>query len=151
MKQLNMKVHILLVLLIISGCQRPKNSGSKEQWKTEILNTENSFSALSAEKGVKIAFQEFAANDAVLMRNNELIKGMEAMSIRLDGAGLPPDVTLTWEPSFVDVSESGDLGYTYGEYLYTSTDSLGNVTKSTGIFHTVWKRQTDGEWKFVWD
>ncbi len=58
---------------------------------------------------------------------------------------------LQWAPVFVDVAASGDLGYTYGNYTYTASDSLGNAISTKGIFHTVWKRQADGQWRFVWD
>lgn len=36
-------------------------------------------------------------------------------------------------------------------YTYSVTDSTGETKSSSGIFHTVWKRQADGTWKFVWD
>ncbi|MBL7111012.1 MAG: DUF4440 domain-containing protein [Bacteroidales bacterium] len=62
-----------------------------------------------------------------------------------------PDASLVWEPEFVDVEESGDLGYTYGSFVFTAKDSTGNDIESKGVFHTVWKRQADGEWRFVWD
>ena len=58
---------------------------------------------------------------------------------------------LSWSPDFIDVSSSGDLGYTYGKYVFTYSDSIGNLLEDTGIFHTVWKRQADGLWKFVCD
>ena len=57
----------------------------------------------------------------------------------------------SWKPDFVDVSSSGDLGYTYGQYTFIRLDSIGNETASQGIFHTVWKRQSDGNWRFVYD
>jgi len=62
-----------------------------------------------------------------------------------------PNQTLTWEPDYVDVSSSGDLAYTYGTFVFTSIDSTGITNENTGKFHTVWKRQVDGVWKFVWD
>ena len=62
-----------------------------------------------------------------------------------------PNETLTWSPTFVDVSQSGDLAYTYGDFTLSFPDSLGQIQKRTGIFHTVWKRQKDGNWRFVWD
>ena len=61
------------------------------------------------------------------------------------------NVQLTWKADFVDVSASGDLGYTYGEYTYTYKDEAGNTLSEKGIFHTVWKRQKNGDWRFVWD
>jgi len=58
---------------------------------------------------------------------------------------------LLWKPEFVELSKSGDLGYTYVEYVFLKKDSSGNTIESKGIFHTVWKKQSDGKWKFVWD
>jgi ketosteroid isomerase-like protein len=58
---------------------------------------------------------------------------------------------LTWEPEFVDISSSGDLGYTYGYYQFKAIGKDGKPILDSGIFHTVWKLQPDGSWKFVWD
>ena len=46
---------------------------------------------------------------------------------------------------------SRDLGYTYGHYTFSYIDSGGNKIENKGVFHTVWKRQSDGTWRFVWD
>jgi len=43
------------------------------------------------------------------------------------------------------------MAYTYGKYTMTIIDSAGESKVSNGIFHTVWKKQKDGSWKFVWD
>lgn len=124
----------------------------KEQWENEIRDAENAFSNLVQEQGIAIAFLTYADENAVLMRNNKLIIGKEA--IQSDFANkeeILKSLNLKWAPDFVDVSSSGDMGYTYGEYEMTKTDSLGNTQIESGIFHTVWKRQEDGSWKFVFD
>ena len=54
--------------------------------------------------------------------------------------------TLTWEPKGGSVAISGELGYTFGVY------SLKPNNKDTvlyGTYVSVWKKQTDGNWKFV--
>jgi ketosteroid isomerase-like protein len=130
------------------GCNSRQDS--LEKWKAEIVETENEFAAMAGQEGITEAFLAFAADDAVLMRNNALVIGKEAMKESLE-ASSRADVSLSWKPDFVDVSSSGDLGYTYGKFIYTLTDSLGNKKVQEGIFHTVWKRQEDGSWKFVWD
>jgi len=43
------------------------------------------------------------------------------------------------------------MGYTYGKYIWSSTDPAGKPITFNGIFHTVWKKQPDGSWKYVWD
>jgi len=139
---------LILVLILIFACE-PRQE-SLENWKNEIEETEKEFSAMAQQEGITAAFLAFAADDAVLMRNNALVLGKEAIKESL-GAGSGDNASLTWKPDFVDVAASGDLGYTYGRYSYTLTDSAGNKQVQEGIFHTVWKRQEDGSWKFVWD
>jgi len=138
----------MLALTMVFACG--SNQDSLEAWKKEITETEKEFAAMAQQGGITEAFLAFAADDAVLMRNNVLVLGKEAIKESLE-AGFRENASLTWEPEFVDVSASGDLGYTYGKYLYTLTDTLGNTRETEGVFHTVWKRQEDGGWKFVWD
>jgi len=121
-----------------------------EKYKQEIRETELAFTKLAKEQGLKVAFTTYAADDAVLNRGDKLIKGKKAIEEYYAKQKLD-NVTLEWEPEFIKVAASGDLGYTYGPYMFTSVDSSGKETKSEGIFHTVWKRQGDGEWRFVWD
>lgn len=105
---------------------------------------------MAQKEGIPKAFIFFAAEDAVINRNNKLYEGKKAIQQYFDQ--LPPsEATLTWKPEFVDVAASGDLAYTYGPYNYSGINAAGDTIQSTGVFHTVWKKQTDGGWKFVWD
>ncbi|NJN41517.1 MAG: nuclear transport factor 2 family protein [Flammeovirgaceae bacterium] len=95
------------------------------------------------------AFAHYADEEGVIKRDT-LYKGKDAIFSFYDKTS-QEGVNLTWTPEFVDISESGDMAYTYGLYTYTFPDSLGNTSSTTGIFHTIWKRQADGTWRFVWD
>ena len=141
---------IIATFITIQACSNDSKDGLIDQWKQEITQTEKEFSDLAVREGIPRAFLTYAAKDAVLKRGNNLIIGWDAINDRFNKQS-PADVTLAWVPDFVDVAASGDLGYTYGHYTLTSMDSLGNKVKSTGVFHTVWKRQADGQWRFVWD
>jgi ketosteroid isomerase-like protein len=129
-----------------------KEEVSMEKWKEEIRAVEREFAEMADKEGIPAAFLKYAAEDAVLLRNDKLILGKEALRASYaghkQGSG---GVSLSWAPDFVDVSSSGDLGYTYGKYTYITTDSAGTKNAVEGIFHTVWKRQADGSWRFVWD
>ncbi len=140
---------ISVFLLVVISCNQKMDD--VEKWKKEITDTELAFSAMAKTEGISKAFITYAAEDAVLLRNNKLIKGKEKLKANYEGNSALQKASLTWAPDFVDVSSSGDLGYTYGRYVYTATDSVGNIQTNEGIFHTVWKRQADGSWKFVWD
>ncbi len=56
-----------------------------------------------------------------------------------------------WTPLAGDISSSGDLGYTWGRYIYSVPDEDGIRQISHGKYMTVWKRQADGGWKAVLD
>lgn len=140
---------LLLSTILFQGCTGPDAMKSREKFKSELFAVEEDFSAMAQSEGIAKAFVFFAADSAVLLRKNKLVKGKA--SIQSQYASLPAGVTLKWKADFADVAASGDLGYTYGKFTYTSTDSLGKITRNEGIFHTVWKRQPDGKWRFVWD
>lgn len=140
-------LHLMpIILIVFNDCQKVNTI---DQFKKEILETEYAFAKMAKEEGVGAAFLAFAADSAVLSRET-LIIGKE--NIETHFANLPyTDVILEWEPDFVDVSSSGDLGYTYGKYNFSATDQYGKKINTSGIFHTVWKKQPDGRWKYVWD
>jgi len=145
-----MKAAILLlpVILLFAGCGNYK---SKEDIKNEIFLTEKAFEKMTSEKGIAEAFYHFADKNAVIKRENDtLIKGNDNIKIYYEKKGLK-DAVVTWTPDFIDVSESGDMAYTYGKYLWKIKDNDGSVVEYKGVFHTVWKRQKDKSWKYVWD
>ena len=139
---------IFSVALFLVSCSTKPDKKLMEKWKQEIRETEQNFSKMAGEEGIHKAFIAFAAEDAVLMRNNELVEGLTNITEHLKNQ---TSKGLSWAPDFVDVAASGDLGYTYGHFNYSYVDTTGKVLETKGIFHTVWKRQTDGTWKFVWD
>lgn len=121
-----------------------------EKIKSEILDAEKAFAQLVKEQGLKAGFLAYAAENAVIQRGGKLIHGKPAIAAFFDQQNLD-NVTLEWQPDFVDVAASGDLAYTYGRYSLQSVDENGQTVESQGIFHTVWKRQPDGAWRYVWD
>ena len=143
---------LLIALIILTNSCDMSEESQIERWKQEILETEQDFAKMSKESGIHKAFMEYAADNAVLMRNNKLIIGKDSIDSHFLAQKINNDeVQLSWEPDFIEVSSSGDLGYTYGKYNYKYIDADGNPAESNGVFHTIWKRQTNGIWKFVWD
>lgn len=139
---------VLLVTLLILGCEKSK---SKLEIENEIIQVERNFQKMSVEKGIPEAFYFFADSKAIIKRQNDtLIAGNENIKLYYQKQDLK-NVKVDWKPDFVDVSSSGDMAYTYGKYVWKFPDSTGLIKKYEGIFHTVWKKQKDGSWKYVWD
>ncbi len=135
---------------LIAACQ-PTVVHSRDKSKQEITDAESAFQKMAAEKGLQAAFTFYADSNAVIKRGNDsLIFGKTGIA-QFYGKSRYRSVSLTWAPDFIDVSDAGDLAYTYGKYLFQPTDSSGKKSEYRGVFHTVWKRQKNGEWRFVWD
>lgn len=118
--------------------------------KEELLQTDRQFSMMSASDGVKAAFGQFMADSAIMYREgqNPFI-GRDAITDLL--GGYPANAELTWEPWKAEVAESGDLGYTLGQYTYSIPDELTDDRKYFyGNYVSIW-RKIDGEWKWVFD
>ena len=144
------KFLILLIGSTLFTCTQMEKKTDIEAVKKEIIDLEAAFNNMAAKLGLKEAFLAFAAEDAVLNRQGKIVRGKKEIAAYFDNQSLQ-EVSLTWEPEFVDVAKSGDLGYTYGPYSFTAKDSTGQEIKANGIFHTVWKKQADGSWKYVYD
>jgi len=139
----------LLTLLIVS-CQTKNPNGTIEQYKVEILRTESRFAEMVAKEGMAEAFEYYAAEDAIIMREGKMIKGKEKIKAYIENEPFT-NIKLKWVPEFVDVAQSGDLGYTYGQFYFSAIDTAGEVFNLKGTFHTIWKKQPNGTWRFVWD
>jgi ketosteroid isomerase-like protein len=136
--------------LLMFSCEN-NVTGLKEKAKQEIAQAEKDFQKMTTEKGIKAAFPYYADSSAVVKGNNDsLIKNKDGIA-NLYSLPVFEKTTLTWSPDFIDASDDGTLGYTYGKYVWQSKDSTGKVSEFKGVFHTVWKKQKDGSWKYVWD
>jgi ketosteroid isomerase-like protein len=63
----------------------------------------------------------------------------------------PEGTSLTWKPVKADMAASGDLGYTYGNYVFTSKNKDGKLVTNYGKYTSIWKKQRDGQWKVAVD
>ncbi|MEQ6168267.1 nuclear transport factor 2 family protein [Ekhidna sp. MALMAid0563] len=140
---------ICIALVAISSCSTVKKK-DLVSLKQEIAAAEKAFNDYATEYGVKEAFLNFAHKSAVLNRRDSIIVGKEAIENYFDNQTLM-EVTLQWKPDFIDVSSSGDMAYTYGKYTFSAITADSSEINASGIFHTVWKRDKNGEWKYVYD
>ncbi|MBK9490546.1 MAG: nuclear transport factor 2 family protein [Haliscomenobacter sp.] len=145
------QIFLPIFLLLFLACEPQKELPDPAKLKQEIVDAEAAFAKMAADKGIAEAFYTFAAEDAVIKRQNDtLIMGRAAIR-QYYNAPFYQSAKVEWKPDFIEVSTHGDLAYTYGKFAWSSQDSTGKVSKTSGVFHTVWQRQADGKWKYVWD
>lgn len=139
----------LTITTLIVSCNNLTPSNKPKQTSTisadEVLNTDLAFSDMSRQVGMKKAFIEYISDEGVLLRPGHLpLRGADAIDFLSQLSD--SDYTLTWKPSRGEISKSGDLGYTYGVYELSTTDTVYK-----GTYVSIWKKQSDGSWKFVLD
>lgn len=107
------------------------------------MQADRDFAARAATVGVRAAFVEFAAPDAIVFRAGVgPIRGQPAIGESFAAWG---SATLAWAPEGAEVAASGDLAYTWGWYTYT-----GDGKSSTGNYVSIWRR-IDGRWRYTVD
>jgi ketosteroid isomerase-like protein len=141
-----MKLLPILVLLVISPiaiAQKSNPSALKE-----MVETEQAFSKTAEVKNTRDAFMEFIADDGLLFRPTA-VNGKKWMNEH----PVPPSdkhPLLAWQPVFAQMANAGDLGFTTGPWEFKA-DIKDEKPSGYGHFVTLWKKQTDGTWRFVVD
>lgn len=134
------KLILLLVLTFISSNAFSQINADAQK----IYDTEKAFERLSAEKGINQAFIEFMAPDGILFYPNP-VNGREYWKNRPASPAF-----LTWNPTFIDVSSNGVLGYSIGNSVYRAKgkDDANGVH---GQYMSIWQRQQNGNYRAVLD
>jgi len=139
---------IAIALLQLVACTVQPD---REAMKKEVYETEKAFEAMAAEKGIAEAFAHFAAENGVIKRmNDSIISGKSAIRDYYNRAKLH-NATVNWTPDHIAVSNDGTMAWTYGRFTWKIVREEGDTVVTKGIFHTVWERQEDNSWKYVWD
>jgi ketosteroid isomerase-like protein len=139
----NIMLFVFIIILIgILSCSK----GSKNQTEGILLQTDRDFSSMSVKEGMHKAYLFYVADDGVILRENSApAKSKKMLEARFAGKS-DTSLVLSWVPMYEKVTESGDLGYTYGIQTRNYKTS-GEITKGTYV--TIWQKQIDGSWKIV--
>ena len=142
----------IVILFLASKQSLSQTNASGSTALTDVIrNTEKQFQDDLNKMGAAFAFEKYAALDAVIKRQNDsLIYGPKAIR-QFYSNEIYKTAKAQWSPDYIDVSSDGTMAYTYGKYQWKMTGKSGEALEYHGIFHTVWKKQPDGAWKYVWD
>jgi ketosteroid isomerase-like protein len=146
---MNKFLFFVLIVFSFTACNlftKKKNIAGPDE-KQKMMDADRAFSKLSIQKGMKNAFLEYIDSNGVLLRPNQFpIAGADAIDflIQINDS----TYTLQWEPKSGAIAQSGELGYTYGLYALKPS---GKDTTIYGTYVSIWKKQSDGSWKFVLD
>ncbi len=111
----------------------------------ELLAADRAFAAKAQADGVPAAFNEYAAEDALIVTSAEVLTGRAGIAASYQD--WPQGARLEWAPETGRVSARGDMGWTWGNSTYIAPDGA----RRTGRYVSVWTRDYDGNWRYAFD
>jgi ketosteroid isomerase-like protein len=136
-------IAVLISFLVATSAAQEKTPTGPDL----LIKLEADFAKAVAERG-HAAFVDYFAEDGVELDDGGGISSRDTIGKQ---PPWPEGTSLTWTPVKADMAASGDLGYTFGNYIFKSKNKEGKIVASYGKYMSVWKRQKDGSWKVVVD
>jgi hypothetical protein len=107
-----------------------------------VVAAERAFAADFPALGLAGSFTKWSQPDAIIIAGGQVVTSATAFA-DAPRTRQPGEPLIEWWPVFAGIAISGDLGFTTGP---AARDQEGY-----GHYFTVWKRQADGSWKWVYD
>lgn len=106
-----------------------------------VIAAERAFAADALTMGVDRSFLKWATPDAILIAGGAPQRVTDLFDAEAVFDSATP--SLVWWPNWAGIAASGDLGFTTGGV------EVGG--RRTGHYFTIWVRQSDGGWRWVYD
>lgn len=138
--------YILLLLSILTACNSVSEIENRRlAARKELLETDIAMSNEALVNGFYTTLIAFGHDSLVKAEEgHHPIIGKQALKNKYEGK--EDLMTLSWKPFKADASICGDMGYTLGNWTLKGRD-----TTYFGNYYTIWKKDTDGKWKWVAD
>lgn len=142
-----MKFKTIAALLFVVSARAASQSPAE---KLELV--ERDFQRATLERGVDGWNSFFADSGAQLQNTSRIVRGHSAIKALMGEFLASKTERLIWWPVATEVSEKGDMAYTFGASGAVAPDSTGKLTiEGRGTYLTVWRLQKDGSWKVTAD
>lgn len=142
---------VFVAMLVMASCDTAEKPNTVEI-EQQILAQEEQWNRAFAQRDAEALAGFFADDAAMASPGEQLVRGKESIREAVGAFAEDPNLNVSFRANRVQVAESGDLAYTRGQYMLTSTDPSTNQPESSrGYYLTVWKKQADGSWKAVED
>lgn len=124
---------------------------NKDSLQNVLINVDKSWSDSAQIKGFNKSRLDFAADNAINMLENSMpLIGKNAIS-EFASSHSDSSFSIQWKALKAEVSDSGDMGFTYGSWELKTKTPKGTDTIFYGDYLTVWKKQMDNSWKYLID
>lgn len=135
---------IIIAAIIFSSCNTKQTDLSK-QAAEQIWSADTAMSNLATREGFFKALLKYADDSLIIPREGKLPM-IGKTEVSQAWSDKPVIIERIWKPIRAEASQSGEIGYSFGYSMYKTQD-----TTTYSNYCTIWKKQKDGTWKFVYD
>jgi uncharacterized protein (TIGR02246 family) len=163
MKQLTLALSMFaLAAIVYAGCTKEKPTdevsrtheakmAAREADLQSIRELERKAREAAEAKDLDRYISFYAADAVLFWPGAPMITGRAAIREFMQGFLSMPAFSLSFETVKVEVSQAGDLAYSYGTNKVTLAGPDGKRMKDRGKYLTVYGKQPDGTWMVVAD
>jgi ketosteroid isomerase-like protein len=135
--------HRWLLPILVACCGAGTAQDALEARRAEVFAAERAFARSMADRDFA-AFGRYVAEDSVFYGGSAALRGRAAVLAGWRAFFDGPTAPFSWEPDQVEVLASGDLALSTG--LVKNPEGV-----VTARFNSIWQRQTDGQWRVIFD
>lgn len=144
MRKIHYLIGVLVMSLLSTSCPKQVDV---EAAKAELLQVAEQFNRENAELGYIEGYNKHMADDVLILPPGaQPVMGREKYYAQMKAEGLAGQ--LEGDVLGAEVSASGDMGWTWGRWVFTVQDSSGNPVVSYGKYLCTWSK-IDGQWKMT--
>ena len=157
MKRIMLFVAVAGLAVWITGCSQlnpgagANSTADREADERTIRNLDADWSKAATAKDIDKVMSFYSDDATIFVPNEPMATGKPSIRVEWTKLFSSPAFALSFAPSRVDISKSGDMAYEYGTYSMTVNDPQGKPVNDRGKYVVVWKKQSDGNWKAVAD
>jgi ketosteroid isomerase-like protein len=145
----SLPVSIALIALVFEACATTGAHRGADADRAAVLAADTQFDADVAAGGID-AWVSWLEPAAANWSRSGLAHDREVYRTTLGPLLSEPGTKLRWQPAWAEAD--GDLGYSTGRWqLHKRAADGGDQIAGSGKYVTIWRRQTDGQWRVVFD
>lgn len=157
MNYIRISTLVIIFSLLLLSVANAQNKTVKKQKSPitkamqKLLDTDKEFCKMSLSAGMKTAFINYADLEVIKMDQDKYpVFGLVSLKASMKD-DKDKSSNLIWVPVKAEVAKSNDLGYTFGNWQLPAKTQAGKDTTYYGNYVTIWKKQSNGKWKYVLD
>lgn len=146
-----MRIAKMVAMVALAGLGTSCGSGKQAVTDaSQLMEADRAFYRATSEKGLDGWVSFLHPRAVIFPAGRPAIAGIDSIKSYYELTKFDPS-QLKWEPLTAELSASGDLGFSHGNWEKPGKDREGKETVYRGKYLTVWRRDDAGKWKVVAD